>query len=180
MTSTLELHSTPGAGFDEPFEMLVACHGRVQRMLGLLERLAAHLAEQGHDEQTRQAALDVMRYFDLAGAAHHEDEERHLFPALRAQGDAATRSLVQRLQQDHLAMAQQWLAVRADLQGVAAGTLPMPPGAHTLKRWAAFAGLYREHIAAEESQAYPAARPLLSELAQAAMGQEMARRRGAR
>ena len=28
----------PGTGFDQPFEMLEACHERVQRMLALLAR----------------------------------------------------------------------------------------------------------------------------------------------
>lgn len=180
MTSTLEFHNTPGAGFDEPFEMLVACHGRVQRMLDLLERLAAHLASHGNDGQARQAALDVMRYFDLAGPAHHEDEERHVFPALMARADTALHMLVQRLQLDHQAMTQQWRAVRADLLGVSTGTFAPPREPVVADRWAAFAALYREHIALEESQAYPVAQPLLSAPAQAAMGEEMARRRGAR
>lgn len=180
MTSTLDLHSAPGAGFDEPFEMLVACHQRVQRMLGLLERLAAHLGEHGLDDQARQAAQDVMRYFDLAGPAHHEDEERHVFPPLLAGADAALRAQVQRLQQDHQAMTQQWQALRADLTGVSTATLPMPPTAVVQARWAAFAALYREHIVIEESLIYPQVRPLLNEPTLAAMGAEMARRRGAR
>ncbi|HVB47855.1 MAG TPA: hypothetical protein VNF69_05630 [Burkholderiales bacterium] len=29
------------------------------------------------------AALGVMRYFDMAGAKHHQDEEEDLFPVLR-------------------------------------------------------------------------------------------------
>ena len=45
----MSLHAGPGVGFDEPFEMLVACHGRVERMLDLLERLAQHLLDQGAD-----------------------------------------------------------------------------------------------------------------------------------
>jgi hypothetical protein len=71
-------------------------------MLALLERLAVHLREQGADGPARQAAQDVMRYFDLAGPAHHEDEERHLFPRLLAQGPGDLRQVVLRLQQDHL------------------------------------------------------------------------------
>ena len=177
MTSPLLLHAAPGAGFDQPFEMLVACHERVQRMLRLLQRLQAHLAAHGADAQARQAAQDVMRYFDLAGPAHHEDEERHLFPPLQARGGQAMCSLVARLQQDHLAMAQQWSMVRGDLQAVAHGDWAMPaPG---LAHWAGFAALYQDHIQAEEGQAYPAAQALLDGPAQAAMGREMARRRGA-
>lgn len=177
MTSTLTLHAGPGASFDEPFEMLAACHQRVARMLDLLARLEQHLPAKGCDEAARQAAHDVMRYFDLAGPAHHEDEERHVFPPLEAWPDPAVRALVARLRQEHLAMAALWRGVRADLAGIESGTWQADPA--TATRWAAFAALYQQHIAAEESQAYPRAQALLDGPAQAAMGLEMARRRGA-
>jgi hypothetical protein len=60
-TAAISLHPGPGAGFDEPFEMLGACHERVARMLGLLQRLQAHLQAQGADDSARSAAADVMR-----------------------------------------------------------------------------------------------------------------------
>lgn len=177
MAAHLILHAAPAAGFDEPFEMLLACHQRVERMLVLLQRLAEHLQHKAADADAQQAATDVARYFDLAGPAHHQDEERHLFPALQAGGDVALLSLVAGLQQDHRAMEAQWLAVRADLAAVQAGALPPALAA---SRWAAFAGLYRRHVALEESLAYPAARPLLGPDQRVAMGFEMAQRRGAR
>jgi len=37
------LLATPAVGFEQPFEMLAACHERVNRMLALLERLREHL-----------------------------------------------------------------------------------------------------------------------------------------
>lgn len=176
MTSPLILHAAPGAGFDEPFEMLLACHQRVERMLALLERLAQHLLQRGADADAQQAATDLMRYFDLAGPAHHEDEERHLFPALQASGDATLQGLVLGLQSDHQAMTARWQAVRNDLLTVQAGALPHALAA---SRWAAFADLYRRHVALEESLAYPAAQPMLDELQRRDMGREMALRRGA-
>src|SRR5689334_2494815 len=75
---------SPEAGFDQPFEMLHACHERVRRSLRLLQRLVAHAQVHGADAQVREAAADVLRYFDLAAPAHHEDEERHLVPRLQA------------------------------------------------------------------------------------------------
>lgn len=168
------LHAGPAVGWEQPFEMLLACHQRVERMLGLLERLAAHVAAQGADGNARQAAQDVMRYFDIAGPAHHEDEERHLFPRLAAAGGAAA-ALAARLHEEHLAMARQWARVRAALAGIAAGEAGVDSSA-----WPAFAALYRAHIVAEEGQAYPAARALVDDTALQAMGAEMAGRRGAR
>ena len=123
MTATVTLHPGPGAGFEEPFEMLVACHQRVLRMLDLTQRLAAHLREAGADADAQQAARDVMRYFDLAAPAHHEDEERHVLPRLRQGGQAA---LADRLHADHTLMSATWAAVRADLSAwpTAAGRRP--------------------------------------------------------
>jgi hemerythrin-like domain-containing protein len=176
MTTQLSLNTPPSAGFDQPFEMLLACHQRVQRMLQLLERLGDHLCDLGVDDAARQAAQDICRYFDLAGPAHHEDEERHLFPVLLAQADAA--ELVEQLQNDHLTMVQDWAVVRADLQYVAQGhhptNWPTPRD-----RWSEFSQLYMQHIQREEAVVYPAAQALFSTAALLAMGNEMAGRRGA-
>lgn len=172
------LHAAPAAGFDQPFEMLAACHERVHRMLALLGRLREHVAAHGADAQAQQAARDVMRYFDVAAPHHHQDEELHVFPVLLAQGDARTVQLVRRLQDDHLRMESGWTAARAVLQEIAAGTLQRftPSQAAVLET---FGGLYGEHIEAEEGTAYPGARALLDDAALRAAGAEMARRRGA-
>ena len=82
MTTPLILHAAPAAGFDEPFELLAACHQRVERMLGLLQRLQPHLQAHGADRAGAEAARDLLRYFDLAAPHHHEDEELHVLPVL--------------------------------------------------------------------------------------------------
>ncbi|ACC75237.1 hemerythrin domain-containing protein [Paraburkholderia phymatum] len=180
MTSRLTLHTSPCAGFDEPFEMLAACHERIARTLRLLESLAEHLATAGCDDAAREAACDVIRYFDLASPAHHEDEERHLFPALAAAGQPDLRTLVDRLRAEHREMTRQWDAVRIDLDQVKRGEWLIKTWAETSARWAAFANLYRTHLAAEDRHAYPAATALLGDAARGAMGRDMASRRGVR
>ncbi len=174
-TSTIPLHRTPQAGFEQPFEMLHACHERVERMLRLLQRLRTHLAAMGCDEQARQAARDVMRYFDLAAPAHHEDEERHVFPPLLAAGECV--DAVRRLQAEHVEMAALWPFVRAVLQRVADGAWAgfSPDDEGLLEQ---YARLYDWHVAAENELVYPAAARRLDDAAQAAMGDEMSRRRG--
>jgi hemerythrin-like domain-containing protein len=173
--SPLTLHQSPTAGFGQPFEMLEACHERVQRMLRLLARLREHLAEKGHNAQVQHAARDVMRYFDLAAPAHHEDEERHVFPPLLTAGECV--AIVKRLQQDHLTMADSWAEARQVLQRLAgeawAGWLDGDEA-----RLDRFAGLYEGHIDAEQRVVFPAARARLDATKLAAMGQEMSRRRG--
>ena len=171
------LSAGPAASFEQPFEMLAACHERVNRTLALLARLLDHLRQHGGDDQARQAAQDVMRYFDQAAPQHHRDEEMHVFPALIAQGDPATLALVSRLQQDHLQMELRWVRARGVLAAVAQGQLTVPdPGDKAALD--AFASLYAGHIEAEETSAYPAARALLGPSALATMGREMMHRRG--
>src|SRR5574343_1313138 len=102
----------PAVGFDTPFEMLEACHERVQRSLDLLQRLQDYLRDHACDDSARQAARDVLRYFDIAAPLHHEDEELHVFPLLLARGAPSVVALVRQLQQDHVHMAADWAAAR--------------------------------------------------------------------
>lgn len=182
MTQPIRLASlapSPSAGYEQPFEMLEACHERVQRMLRLLARLREHLARHGADEQARQAARDVMRYFDQAAPQHHLDEERHVFPPLLACGDPAVVAVVQQLQADHRAMEARWALARQVLEAVVAGTGGVPDASQDTQL-AAFATLYDAHIAQEEGVAYPAARQSLGADALEAMADDMMRRRGVR
>jgi hemerythrin-like domain-containing protein len=175
MNGLVLLHAAPGAGFEAPFEMLAACHERVERSLRLLERLAKHIVAHGADAQARDAAKDVLRYFDIAAPHHHEDEERHVLPLLRAHGQAA---LAARLHADHEAMGVAWAALRPALHALSDGDASAALAASAHHVWRDFAALYRAHAQAEDSQAFPSARALLDGPAQRAMGQEMAQRRG--
>ena len=168
----------PAVGFDTPFDMLEACHERVLRSLALLQKLQDYLHDHPCDDSARQAARDVLRYFDMAAPLHHEDEELHVFPPLLERGGADTVAAVRQLQQDHEAMSANWQAARALLQALAEGAKESfsAPDEAVLAR---FAGVYAEHIRLEEDLVYPAARALLAPEAVQAMGAEMRRRRGA-
>ncbi|WP_226464001.1 hemerythrin domain-containing protein [Hydrogenophaga taeniospiralis] len=170
------------ATFEQPFEMLTACHERVDRMLRLLDRLCQHLDAKGHDEQAAQAARDVMRYFDLAAPDHHEDEERHVFPRLLAGNDENVKTVVRRLQQDHRDMTVNWVEAREVLRRVCEGSVPTWSALSETDRatLARFAGLYADHIRAEEDTVYPAASALIDAPELQRMGAEMAARRTAR
>ncbi|NML45208.1 hemerythrin domain-containing protein [Ramlibacter sp. G-1-2-2] len=172
------LHAGPAASFDEPFEMLAACHDRLQRMLALLARLREHLPAHGADAQARQAAHDVMRYFDQAAPQHHRDEELHVFPPLLAQGDPATVERVQALQRDHRQMEEAWERARTVLAAIEGGQLQQPDAASRVAL-ETFSSLYGAHLEAEEQLVFPAARQLLDAAAIREMGREMRLRRGA-
>jgi hemerythrin-like domain-containing protein len=170
--------SAPAVGFEQPFAMLEACHERVQRSLALLGRLRAHVRLQGADESARQAARDVLRYFDIAAPLHHEDEELHVFPLLLAQAEPGVQALVRSLQDDHVRMVADWAAARVALQALAQGVIQGFAESQEvlLDR---FSDRYADHIRQEEQAAYPAALHLLEPAALDRMGREMAVRRGA-
>lgn len=171
MSSRVDLlHAGPAVGFDQPFEMLAACHERVRRSLDLLQRLHAHVGLHGVDAQARDAAADVLRYFDRAGPAHHEDEERHVLPRLRAAG---LGELADRLHTDHVHMTQLWAQVREPLLAWADGR-PAILDAVLLGR---YVRRYETHLAVEDDQAFSAARAGLDTTTLLSMGEEMAARR---
>ena len=160
--------------FEQPLHMLQACHERVLRMCTLLERLQAHAAANGADEQARQAARDILRYFNIAGPHHHEDEERHLFPRMLASGDAHQVALAEKLHQQHLAMAELWQTLRAELERLDGGdAAPLLGSAVAVP----FVDAYRAHIVCEEDDAYPRVFADVGEEQQRAWGEEMAQRR---
>lgn len=161
------LHRSPGVGFEQPFEMLHACHERVQQRLALLPRLEAHLVHHGADAQAQDAAADLLRYFDRAAPLHHQDEELHVLPRLRAIG---LGEMAERLAQEHAALHAGWLRLRPVLLRVQAGD-----GAPLA--WRDWAALYASHMALEESVAFVQAARDLSDAEQAAMGADMAARR---
>ena len=167
----------PAVGFDTPFEMLQACHERVERTLALLQKLVDYLHDHACDDSARQAARDVLRYFDLAAPLHHEDEELHVFPLLLERGDAAVVAQVQQLQRDHDAMGQHWPDARLRLLALVEGAADAF-SAEDEAVFARFAAGYAEHIRCEEEVVYPAASALLDAAALERMGTEMRQRRG--
>ena len=166
---------SPAVGFEQPFEMLQACHERVQRSLDLLRRLTAHIDAHGHDAASRSAAADVLRYFDLAAPLHHEDEELHVFPALAASPDAGVRQAIATLRDDHRRMAERWARARLVLLAwrdqpqppaperpeFAAPEPPAPPPAPAEKK----TSKRRKAKAAEEPAPAPAAVPAVADAA---------------
>ncbi len=168
---------TPGAGFDQPFEMLAACHDRVRRSLQLLQRLVEHLQTSGADAMAQDAARDVLRYFTMAAPAHHEDEERHVIPLLLAAAEPRARAAAERMLDDHAEIRSAWQALDPLLQQVAGGTLPAMADLQAAAE--RFGDVHREHLRLEDEFAFPEAQGRLGADAQAvaAMGEEMASRR---
>lgn len=177
MTSTIDFR-TPGAGFDEPVEMWLACHQRVLRFAALLSRLAEHVSQQGADEDAQVTATSIRRYFNEAAPRHHEDEEVDLFPRLRdrlgADGEKTVLDVLDQVEADHLEMAGLWARLDAILAEIARGK-PAVIEQTLIDR---FATMYRHHIDAEERIILPALKKSLAKNEWQAVGRAMAERRG--
>jgi len=165
-------------GFDQPIAVLKHCHGRIRKQLGTLERLLSHLPEHGADEQARQAAGAVLKYFEKAAHLHHDDEEQDLIPMLRAVAqseDAATlQALAPVILQDHKDMDALWQDLHEQLAAVADGSASTLSSTNVQR----FCQRYLSHMEREESTLAPMALRLFSAEQMARLGQAMQQRRG--
>jgi hemerythrin-like domain-containing protein len=116
-----------------------------------------HLDSSGLDDDARRLAAEVCTFFDGAARSHHATEERIVFPALLASGDADLIHHVKRLQQDHGWLEEDWLELEPQLKAVAEGYNWYDPDV-LRSAIPIFSELYREHIALEETVVYPASR----------------------
>jgi len=161
-------------GFDQPLEVLLACHGRFEKQCATLERLLTHLPDHGSDAEAQQAARNILNYFDNAAVHHHDDEERNLFPLLERAGQGAWCDVVELLTSEHDDLAQLWRALRPPLLAIAQGEVVVPNTAHAER----FIALNRSHIAFENERVLPLARQILSAADLQSLGRAMAARRG--
>ena len=160
--------------FDDPLGMLSACHGRIGRQLETLARLQRHLPEHGCDHDARVAARGILKYFDTAAPNHHADEEGSLFPRLARARPGGIETLLADLERDHAALAANWRRLRPLLAAIAGGQRAnLSPG-----QVAAVTAAYDAHIAREERDLIPLAAQTFDAATIAAIGREMALRRG--
>jgi hemerythrin-like domain-containing protein len=172
---------TPAAGFDQPLQLWLACHDRVRRMTGLLERLREHLQNMGADDAARVTATTIRRYFTEAAPRHHQDEEIDLFPLLRRRLPEKTPERAQeviaaldRLEADHVSLGKVWERVRPALEAIERGDSVQLDESDVR----IFADGYRGHCEVEDTIVADALRLCLGDADLDAIGQAMAERRG--
>ena len=161
-------------GYDNPLEMLRACHERILDQCNTLHKLVQHLVEHGNDLQARQAAQAILRYFDTAGKFHHQDEEINLFPQMMAGKDKQVVKLVAHLLHDHQEMNSAWSDIQPLLLALVEGQ-PLYLDKHQVTQ---FTLAYQRHIALENDQLLPLAARMLNPQQMHDIAVEMAARRG--
>jgi hemerythrin-like domain-containing protein len=166
----------PQSNFSDPIGLLTDCHRRIERFLGVLVRVVTDVRGGELSGEQRVALDTALKYFREAAPKHTADEEETLFPRLRAAGHALAD--LDTLHEDHGRadrahaevdrLGREWL----DRALAPAETSKL---ATLLTELAA---LYRAHIDVEEKSIFPLAVQVLPAEERAAMGKEMAGRRG--
>ena len=138
-------------------ELMDRTHREMLQALVRMNELADLLATPARDAAAKALAAPLCSFFNGPAREHHEAEETTLFPALLASGSAGLRGQVQRLQQDHRWLEEDWLELEPHLQAVASGYCDahrdfLQPALRE------YAGLCHEHMEFEESLMHPEAR----------------------
>jgi len=162
------------AGASDVFVALDQTHQQFLDANDELEELIRKIETDGITRPLQARAASIAQTLARA-AEHHEDEERDVFPVLLARGDAALTDIVRRLHQDHGWLEENWLELGPHLQAIGSGYGTWD--VDTLRAGIpVMAALLRDHVALEESIAYPQARAQLSADTRNEMGRAMAAR----
>lgn len=178
--ATLELldFALPDGGFSGPVALWLACHQRLEGVCGLLRRFSAHVADFGTDEASRIAAEGLRRYFNVGARRHEDDENVDLFPRtlerLSGRKRATVRSLMDRLQDDHVAAARLWQPLDEQLAEIQRGGQVTPDS----RAIDALVDRFLSHRKAEEEALLAIVRTALQPDDLAEIGESMAARRG--
>jgi hemerythrin-like domain-containing protein len=145
---------------DAPLQDFSKCHvGFVtvlETALGLPEMIVAAA-------RSRSCAADMLKMFHDRLLAHHDDEERDLFPAVlrvAQAGEEADRAgaMVAQLVREHREIAQLWKQLEPAVQAIANGYLPQLDSAllqELVRR-------FDEHVRSEEDDFLPFAQQVLA------------------
>lgn len=154
----------PPTASDAPLQDFSRCHEGfvtvLEASLGLPEMVATAA-------RSRACAADMLKMFRDRLLAHHDDEERDLFPAVLrvaqpgAEADRA-RDMVTELVREHREIAQLWKQLEPAVQAVANGYLPRLDATllHELVR------RFNDHVRAEEDEFLPFAHRVLARQAE--------------
>lgn len=166
------------AGFDDPLDMMLGCHRRIERQVEALKALRRQVEAHGVDAEASVAAERLLAWFDRAASHHHDDEELDLFPLLAQRItdlEASNRFEAFRgtLAADHRQLDAAWARLRRPIEGIAEG-LARHIDARDLED---FAGKYAAHIHTEEIALHEFFERWLDEDDRRALGHAMAQRR---
>jgi hypothetical protein len=145
---------------DSPLQDFSTCHigfvTLLESALGLPEMIAT-------SARARSCAADMLKMFRHSVLAHHEDEERDLFPAVLQVAQPGieaerARAMVAQLVREHHEIAALWKQLEPAVQAVANGYLPRLDSALLQELVMRF----NEHVRVEEVEFLPFAQRVLA------------------
>jgi hemerythrin-like domain-containing protein len=179
----IQIGQKPESSFSDPVGLLGDCHRRIEGFLSLLIKIAQAHGGELNPEQ-REALEKALRYFREAAPNHTRDEEESLFPRMCASNNMKVRAALAALddlEADHdkaekahaevETLARRWLSE---------GRLSIRDAERLSQLLDDLKKTYDRHIAVEDSDIFPLAGRVLQKSDLAAVGREMAARRGVR
>lgn len=159
--------------FSDPLGLLRACHERVLQHCDTLENLAAHIGDKGIDQDAKEAAAQIHKYFSVAGKHHHQDEEQDIFPRL-ARISLKLADRVHKLKKEHEAIDAMWEPLAPLLARPA--TITDTDAFSTMAQQ--YADANRDHVRSENEELLDMAQHIFGRDELNAIGEKMAERRG--
>jgi len=176
----VQIGAKPDSGFDDPLGMLKDCHRRIERFLLILCHVADRAEAGPLTSEERAAVESAIRYFQVGGRRHNQDEEESLFPRLRSATPQHVEGFeeMDRLEEDHRQAGEcHALIERLFAAWIATGAISLPCRHELQNATRRLQGLYAEHIRIEETAVFPNAARVLSADALAKIGAEFQARR---
>jgi hemerythrin-like domain-containing protein len=162
--------------------MLSDCHRRIERFLAALVKVTDQANGEKMSDLQRRDWLNSLEYFRNAAPRHTADEEDSLFPRLRNISGTQMREAlagIERLHAEHgRADALHALVDELGRRWVEQELLSEQDTGRLRDALAELTRLYEGHIVLEDRTVFPLASAVLPESEKAAMGAEMAQRRG--
>jgi len=178
----VSLGSQPDHGFDQPIDLMRDCHRRIEKFLGILLRIVSETRGGALNDEHQRALESALRYFKNAAPWHTRDEEDSLFPRMREMNDPrvhAALARIEALESDHQnADAWHTEADRIGRRWLERSALDASSVARLSEVLEKLQATYQRHIAEEDDVIFPLAERTLSSHQIAAIGREMAERRG--
>jgi pyridoxamine 5'-phosphate oxidase len=163
---------------NDPLVMFTLCHQRIRRQCGELEALAHDINRVMGDQNARNRAATLIKFFDVEAREHHEDEDRVFFPKLLAlkmdtSAKAELGRLLDMLSKDHNTLHDVWRSLRQSLLGVVEGKSVLAS-----IDVSTFIALHQHHMHTEDSSVLPFARRYFDQNALAELRSAIMARRG--
>lgn len=159
------------ASWEDPIEMLYACHSKVKRFCKQLAILPDYLTKHGVNQAVKNDVKQILNYFNQAAPLHHEDEEKDFFPAL-AKTQPQAQPNIDKLEQQHYQLHDNWHQLAVQLEQLLLGEREQIDQVLIDN----FIAGYDVHIALEEPL-FELGKQALSEQELKAMGKVMSERR---